>query len=138
MNENVSASSASILLAEDDAPNRKVTQLMLRGLGYESNAVANGLEVLQATEERPYDIVLMDILMPKMDGLAAAAQIRRLWPASYQPKIIAYTAYIIPDKENKNLLKNMDGYLYKPVRLEDLKTAIEGNLRVLNRWRRRV
>lgn len=137
MNDNVSASLASILLAEDDAYNRKVTQLMLRRLGYEADTVANGLEVLQALEERPYDIVLMDILMPKMDGLAAAAEIRRRWPASCQPKIIAYTAYILPDKESKNLLKDMDGYLYKPVRLEDLKTAIEGNLRILNRWRRR-
>ncbi len=98
MNDNASASSTHILLAEDDASNRKVTQLMLRRLGFEADTVANGLEVLQALEERPYDIVLMDILMPKMDGLAAAAEIRRLWPASCQPKIIAYTAYILPDK----------------------------------------
>lgn len=136
MNDNVSASTARILLAEDDPPNRKVTQLMLRRLGYEANAVANGLEVLQALEERTYDLVLMDIVMPKMDGLAAAAEIRRRWPASGQPRIIAYTAYVFPDNGCKSLLKNMDGYLYKPVRREDLRTVIEGNLRVLDRRRR--
>ena len=138
LNDNVSASPARILLAEDDPPNRKVTQLMLRRLGYETDAVANGLEVLQALEERTYDLILMDIVMPKMDGLAAAEEIRRRWPASDQPRIIAYTAYIFTDNGCKSLLKNMDGYLYKPVRREDLRTVIEGNLRVLDRRRRRA
>jgi CheY-like chemotaxis protein len=109
---------------------------MLRRLGYEADVVANGLEVLQALEERLYDLILMDILMPKMDGLAAAEEIRRRWPTQHQPRIIAYTAYILPDNGCKNLFKNMDGYLFKPVRREDLRTVIEGNLRVLNRRRR--
>jgi CheY-like chemotaxis protein len=109
---------------------------MLRRLGYEVDSVANGLEVLQALEERLYDLILMDILMPKMDGLAAAEEIRRRWPTQHQPRIIAYTAYILPDNGCKNLFKNMDGYLFKPVRREDLRTVIEGNLRVLNRRRR--
>ncbi len=135
MNDNVNASQARILLAEDDPPNRKVTQLMLGKLGYEADAVVNGLEVLQALEEQPYDLILMDILMPKMDGLTAAEEIRRRWPASGQPRIIAFTAYILQDNGCKNLLKNMDGYLYKPVKMEDLRTAIEGNLRVLDRRR---
>jgi CheY-like chemotaxis protein len=109
---------------------------MLRRLGYEVTAVSNGLEVLQALEERHYDLVLMDILMPKMDGQEVAAEIRRRWPASCQPKIIAYTAYTIPGNGCKNLLKNMDGYLSKPAKLEDLRTAIEGSLRILDRRRR--
>jgi CheY-like chemotaxis protein len=129
-----STSPARILLAEDDPPNRKVTQLMLRRLGYEADSVTNGLEVLQALEEQPYDLVHMDILMPKMDGVATAEEIRRRWPASRQPRIIAYTAYILPDNGCQNL-KNMDGYLFKPVKMDDLRTAIEGNLRVLDRQR---
>jgi CheY-like chemotaxis protein len=135
LNEDVNTSPARILLAEDDPSNRKVTQLMLRKLGYESDAVTNGQEVLQALEDRSYDLILMDIIMPKMDGLAAAEEIRRRWPASRQPKIIAYTAYILPYDECKNLFKNMDGYLFKPVKKEDLRTAIEANLRVLDRQR---
>lgn len=126
MNDNINAAQVSILLAEDDPSNRKVTLLMLSRLGYEANAVTNGLEVLQALEKRTYDLILMDIVMPKMDGLVAAGEIRRRWPASRQPRIIAYTAYILPDNGCKNLFKNMDGYLYKPIKMEDLRTAIEG------------
>lgn len=138
MNDNVSVSRSRILLAEDDPSNRRVTQLMLRKLGYEADTVTNGLEVLQALEERTYDLILMDILMPKMDGATAAEMIRRCWPASSQPIIIAYTAYILPDNGCENLFKSMDGYLYKPVKLEDLRTAIEGNFRVLDRRKRRA
>jgi CheY-like chemotaxis protein len=136
VNDNANASTARILLAEDNPSNRKVTQLMLGKLGYEADSVTNGLEVLQALEEQPYDLVHMDILMPKMDGVAAAEEIRRRWPASRQPRIIAYTAYILPDNECKNLLRNMDGYLFKPVKMEDLRTAIEDCLSVLDRRRR--
>jgi CheY-like chemotaxis protein len=136
VNDDVNASWARILLAEDDPSNRKVTQLMLGKLGYEADAVTNGLEVLQALDGRVYDLILMDILMPKMDGLAAAEEIRRRWPAQCQPRIIAYTAYILPDNGCKNLLKNMDDYLFKPVKMEDLRTAVEGSLRVLDRRRR--
>jgi CheY-like chemotaxis protein len=136
VNDDVNASWARILLAEDDPSNRKVTQLMLGRLGYEADAVTNGLEVLQALDGRTYDLILMDILMPKMDGLAAAEEIRRRWPAQCQPRIIAYTAYILPDNGCKNLLKNMDDYLFKPVKMEDLRTAVEGSLRVLDRRRR--
>lgn len=136
MNDGIDARESCILLAEDDISNRKVTQLMLRRLGYEADAVTNGLEVLQALEIKNYDLILMDILMPKMDGSASAEIIRRCWPASDQPRIIAYTAYILPHDQSKSLLTNMDGYLYKPVKIEDLRTAIEGNLRVLDRRRK--
>lgn len=126
MNDNINPVQVSILLAEDDLSNRKVTLLMLGRLGYVADAVTNGLEVLQALEKRTYDLILMDIVMPKMDGLIAAEEIRRRWPASRQPRIIAYTAYILPDNGCKNLFKNMDGYLFKPIKKEDLRTAIEG------------
>jgi CheY-like chemotaxis protein len=135
VNDNTSTSPAHILLAEDNPSNRKVTQLMLGKLGYEADSVTNGQEVLQALNGQTYDLVLMDILMPKMDGVAAAEEIRRRWPAQCQPRIIAYTAYVLPDNGCKNLLRNMDGYLFKPVKMEDLRTAIEANLRVLDRQR---
>jgi CheY-like chemotaxis protein len=128
VNDNTSASPARILLAEDNPSNRKVTQLMLGKLGYEADSVTNGLEVLQALEDLNYDLILMDIVMPKMDGLAAAEEIRRRWPASVQPRIIAYTAYILPDNECKNLFTNMDDCLFKPVKMEDLRTIIESYL----------
>lgn len=108
---------------------------MLSRLGYEAYAVTNGLEALKAFEDRAYDLVLMDILMPKMDGLAAAAEIRRRLPASKLPIIIAYTAYIYHGNEMKDFFKNFDGYLYKPVRIEELRAAAEANLRVLDRRR---
>lgn len=134
MDYNINVSQSRILLAEDNPSNRKVTQLMLKKLGYAVDTVTNGLEVLQALEDRPYDLILMDILMPKLDGLAAAEKIRRHWPGSCQPIIIAYTAYNLPN--DRSLLRNMDGYLYKPVKMDDLRTAIEGSLRVLDRRRR--
>ncbi len=109
---------------------------MLEKLGYKIDVVANGLEALKAMEDKTYDLLLMDIIMPKMDGLAAATEIRKRWPESKQPRIIAYTAYIYHGNDVENLFKNMDGYLYKPIRIEDLRTAVEGNLRVLNRLRR--
>ncbi len=129
---------ARVLLAEDDPSNRKVTQLMLNRLGYEADAVANGLEVLQALRFKDYDLILMDIIMPKMDGLETAKEIRICQPEFDQPVIIAFTAYCLPDISNGRFLTNMDGYLYKPVRREDLRTAVEASLRVLNRRRRSV
>lgn len=136
MSDNISMNTARILLAEDNPSNRKVTQLVLARLGYDVDAVANGLEVLRALEERTYDLLFMDIFMPKMDGLAAAEEIRRRFPRSRQPKIIALTGYVLSDNGRQNLLRNMDGYLYKPIKPEDLRTAIEANLRVLDRCRR--
>ncbi len=134
MDYNVNVSQSRILLAEDNPSNRKVTQLMLKKLGYAVDTVTNGREVLQALEARPYDLILMDLIMPKLDGLATAEKIRGHWPDSCQPIIIAYTAYILPN--DRSLLRNMDGYLYKPVKMDDLRTAIEGCLRVLDRRRR--
>jgi CheY-like chemotaxis protein len=116
------------LLAEDEPSNRKVTVLMLEHLGYRADAVTNGLEALQAMENEIYDIVLMDIKMPEMDGLEATRIIRQLWPND-GPRIIAITAYALKGDREKCLEAGMDGYLAKPVRLDELRKAIETCIR---------
>ncbi len=112
-------------MAEDDLPNRRVTLLMLKHLGYDADYAVNGLEVLSALERQCYDLVLMDILMPRMDGLTAAKEIRRRWPNSELPRIIAYTAYVLQDDGSNGLLRDMDGFLYKPVRIGELKNVVD-------------
>ncbi len=123
VNNSVSFSHLRILLAEDDATTRKVILLMLERLGYKADVALNGLEVLQALEMKPYDLVLMDIVMPKMDGLEAASKIRKRWKD--WPKIIAFTAYLLPDIMEKCTEAGMDGYLAKPVRLNEMQAVLK-------------
>jgi CheY-like chemotaxis protein len=107
-----------ILLAEDDALNRKVALSMLERLGYQVDIALNGIEVLHALEYRPYDIVLMNIGMPLMDGIEATRQIRKLWKNGQ--KIIALTANVLPGVKEKCLAAGMDDYISKPVKLDEL------------------
>jgi CheY-like chemotaxis protein len=83
-----------ILLAEDNISNRKVTLEMLRKLGYRADAVTNGAEAVEALKRQRYDLILMDIKMPVMNGIEATREIRRIWPDN-GPKIIALTAYAL-------------------------------------------
>lgn len=108
-----------ILLAEDDASNMKVTQIMLEHLGYSVDVASNGFEVLQALELQSYDIILMNIRMPQMDGLDAMKIIRQRWPDD-GPKIIAITTNGLPGFREKCLDAGMDDYIRKPVRLHEL------------------
>ena len=124
-----SGSSFRILLVEDDPSNRKVTMLMLQHLGYRADAVANGIEALQAMEHQTYDVVLMDVKMPEMDGLEATRIIRQRWPND-GPRIIAITAYALKGDREKCLEAGMDGYLAKPIWLDDLRMAIETCVRL--------
>lgn len=124
-----SGSSFRILLVEDDPSNRKVTMLMLVHLGYRADAVANGIEALQAMEHQTYDVVLMDVKMPEMDGLEATRIIRQRWPND-GPRIIAITAYALKGDREKCLEAGMDGYLAKPIWLDELRTAIETCVRL--------
>jgi PAS domain S-box-containing protein len=114
----------SILLAEDNLVNQMVTQRMLSKLGCRADIASNGIEVLRALERQSYDIVIMDVLMPEMDGLEATREIRRRWPES-GPKIIAMTASVLKGDRETCLAAGMDDYISKPTKLVELKSALE-------------
>jgi PAS domain S-box-containing protein len=113
-----------ILLAEDNIVNQRVMLQMLSKLGYRADIAANGLEVLKALGQQSYDIVLMDIQMPEMDGLETARTIRNRLSSSYQPKIIAITAHAMQGDRKMCIDAGMNGYISKPVKIEELKMAL--------------
>ncbi len=118
--ENLSAQKPlSILVAEDNPSNQRVLVEMLKRLGYRPDAVADGREVLQALQIRPYDLVFMDIQMPEMDGLTATREIRKLWPEN-GPKVVAITAFAMDGDREKCLEAGADDYIAKPVKVDDL------------------
>ncbi|MDB6079963.1 MAG: hypothetical protein JWO82_3710 [Akkermansiaceae bacterium] len=105
-----------ILLAEDNLVNQKVAKLLLARLGYETDVVADGLEVIEAVHRRRYDCILMDVQMPNMDGLEATRQIRAQFPDANLLQIIALTAHARESDHKACLLAGMDDYLPKPLR----------------------
>lgn len=111
-----------ILLAEDNPVNQKVALKMLRMIGYEADVAANGIEVLQALEHRLYDVVLMDVQMPELDGIEAAKRICERWHD--RPRIIAITAYALKGDMDRCLNAGMDDYISKPIRLEELRSKL--------------
>lgn len=112
-----------ILLAEDNPVSQRVALLMLKKLGYKVDAVANGLEVLQALEYRHYDLIFMDVQMPEMDGIEATKKIRQRWP--HGPKIIALTAYALKGDRERFLQAGMDGYISKPMQMGELAEVLK-------------
>ncbi len=113
-----------LLLAEDHPVSRQVTASLLAHLGYEADLACHGLEVLEALERRPYDVVLMDVQMPEIDGLEVTRRIRRQLPANRQPRIIALTAQAMSGDRERCLEAGMDGYLSKPVQIAALEAAL--------------
>ena len=113
-----------ILLAEDNMVNQKVALRMLNRLGYEADVVANGIDALQAVQQQAYDVILMDVQMPEMDGLEATRQIRADRALPLQPHIIAMTAAAMQLDKDKCLAAGMDDYVSKPTRLEELSAAL--------------
>jgi PAS domain S-box-containing protein len=113
-----------ILLAEDNIVNQKVMLRILKKLGYSADAVADGKEVLQALERQPYDVVLMDVQMPEMDGMETTRAIRQKWLA-IGPKIIAVTAHALEGDRERCIESGMDSYISKPVKMEELRAILE-------------
>ncbi|NJM08170.1 response regulator [Candidatus Gracilibacteria bacterium] len=114
-----------ILLAEDNVVNQKVALRTLDRLGYRADVAANGLEVLDAVRRQSYDIVLMDVQMPEMDGLEATRRMVASYPAERRPRIIAMTANAMRGDRERCLEAGMDDYVSKPVRLEELLAALD-------------
>ena len=112
-----------ILLAEDHPTNQKLAQAILGRLGYRADVAANGLETVAAVGRQPYDVVLMDMQMPEMDGVDATRMIRARWPGA-GPHIIAMTANVMASDRERCLEAGMNDFLTKPIRIEALVAAL--------------
>ena len=118
-------STLRILLAEDNAMNQKVALRLLEQLGYRADVARNGLEAIEALERQPYDVVLMDVQMPELDGLDATRRICERWPAESRPHIIAMTANALPEDREACFAAGMNDYVAKPIRAEELVAALK-------------
>ncbi|HTQ80432.1 MAG TPA: ATP-binding protein, partial [Thermoanaerobaculia bacterium] len=114
-----------ILLAEDNSVNQRVGLLMLERMGYDADVAGNGSEVLAALRRQPYDVILMDLQMPGMDGLEATRRLRAELPPERQPRIVAMTANVLREQREACLAAGMDDFVQKPVSLTDLKEALQ-------------
>jgi signal transduction histidine kinase/DNA-binding response OmpR family regulator/HPt (histidine-containing phosphotransfer) domain-containing protein len=113
-----------ILLAEDNVTNQKLALRLLARMGYHADVAASGVEVLAALERQIYDVVLMDVQMPQMDGLEATRRLRRDLPKARQPRVIAMTANAMQGDRERCLAAGMNDYVSKPIRVEDLIQAL--------------
>jgi CheY-like chemotaxis protein len=118
-------STPTILLAEDNVVNQAVAKRMLQKLGCRADVVASGVEALAALKQRAYDVVLMDVQMPELNGCEATQKLRAMSLAGPQPWVIALTANALKGDRERCLAAGMDDYIAKPVRLADLENALE-------------
>ncbi|MDZ4700495.1 MAG: PAS domain S-box protein [Rhodothermales bacterium] len=114
-----------ILLAEDEMTNEKLADHMLRDLGHHVDVVRDGVEAVRAVIEAPYDVVLMDLQMPGLDGLSATRRIRAELNDATRPYIIAFTARVMPSDREDCLSAGMNDYLAKPFSARELKAALD-------------
>ncbi len=115
----------SILLVEDNIVNQKVALKILEKLGYKADVANNGLEAVENAKLKDYDLIFMDILMPKLGGIDATKMILELFGAKKNPKIIAMTADTMMNDREVCLNAGMDDYLNKPIRVEDLRAVLD-------------
>jgi CheY-like chemotaxis protein len=113
-----------VLVADDNALNQNMLRRQIAKLGHQVDVVSNGREAVRAVELQPYDALLMDVLMPEMDGLQAAAEICRRWSPSTRPRLIALTAMAGPGDEARCIKAGFDDYMSKPVHLGELAEAL--------------
>jgi CheY-like chemotaxis protein len=112
-----------ILLAEDNAVNQKLALRLLERMGFQADVVGDGVAAVEAIGDGAYDVVLMDVQMPEMDGLEATRQVRSRWP-DRRIRIIGLTANAMAGDREACLAAGMDDYVSKPIRPEELEAAI--------------
>ncbi|HJU23813.1 MAG TPA: GAF domain-containing protein [Casimicrobiaceae bacterium] len=113
-----------ILLAEDNVVNQKLALRLLQQMGYRADLASNGIEAVESVQRQTYDVVLMDVQMPEMDGLDAARTICAKFPADARPRIIAMTANAMQGDREECLAAGMDDYVTKPIRVDALVAAL--------------
>jgi CheY-like chemotaxis protein/nitrogen-specific signal transduction histidine kinase len=116
--------SLRILLAEDNLVNQKVAIHMLKKIGYHADVVMNGLEAIETLQKSIYDVVLMDLQMPKMDGIEATRHIISRFPPERRPQIVAMTANAMEGDREVCLAAGMNDYITKPINIEQLAKAL--------------
>ncbi len=121
-----------ILLAEDNTVNQKLALLLLERLGYRADVAGNGLEVIEALQRQPYDLILMDVQMPELDGLETTRYIVTQWPAAQRPRIVAMTANAMQGDREECLAAGMDDYLSKPISVRELQVSLTQTGRLLH------
>ena len=112
-----------VLLAEDNAVNQKLALRILQQMGYGADLASNGIEAVESVERQTYDVVLMDVQMPEMDGLEATRRIVKRWPDT-RPRIVAMTANAMQGDREACLAAGMDDYITKPIRVDVLVEAL--------------
>ena len=113
-----------ILLAEDNVVNQKLALRFLTQMGYRADLASNGVEAVESVVRQTYDVVLMDVQMPEMDGLEASRRINAQWPATKRPRIVAMTANAMQGDRELCFAAGMDDYITKPIRVEQLVEAL--------------
>ena len=109
-----------ILLAEDNVVNQKLAMRLLQQMGYRADLASNGIEAVECVQRQIYDVVLMDVQMPEMDGLEAARRIAASGNPGERPRIVAMTANAMQGDREECLAAGMDDYITKPIRVEHL------------------
>jgi len=114
-----------ILLAEDNSVNQQLATQLLSRMGYRIDVAGNGVEAISALERQSYDVILMDLQMPEMDGLEATRKICQQWPPETKPWIIAVTANAMQGDRENCLRAGMNDYISKPIRVPELVAALQ-------------